>query len=359
MVIGVVGQGDNDHSAIEDVADKVSEYDAAIAKVKEDMAQASKAAQDAREEADKLRTEFDQLEGDIVTSSDLTAAEDRINASVSSQISTATADLVDTSTLETTATSIKSEVTSDYKSYVDDATKNLVDTTTLEQTASGIKAEVASTYVTSDDATSTYATKSELNATSENITSTVASTYATKDDLTTTESSLSSQITQSADSVTLQFNSSVSSLQSQIDSVDTAIDDLATQTDTTVDALKSSIADAATTAATATSSVADRVAALEPSVADNASLVSDVRSCIAFGTDSSGSPYMDLSTSGSTMSTRVTNSRMSFMSSGAEVAYVSGEQFSMVNATVDNSLQMGNFVWQVTSTGGLRLAYNA
>jgi hypothetical protein len=205
----------------------------------------------------------------------------------------------------------------------------------------------------------TYATKSELNATSESITSTVASTYATKDDLSTTESSLSSQITQSADSVTLQFNSSVSSLQSQIDSVDTAIDDLATQTDTTVDALKSSIADAATTAASATNSVADRVAALEPSVADNASLASDVRSCIAFGTDSDGSPYMDLSTSGSTMSTRVTNSRMSFMSSGAEVAYVSGEQFAMVNATVDNSLQMGNFVWQITSAGGLRLAYNA
>ena len=71
----------------------------------------------------------------------------------------------------------------------------------------------------------------------------------------------------------------------------------------------------------------------------------------------SGDPLLELGASSSSGKVRLTNEKLSFVSNDSEVAYVSNDRLNINNATINNELVMGNFVWIPRSDGSLSLTH--
>lgn len=65
-----------------------------------------------------------------------------------------------------------------------------------------------------------------------------------------------------------------------------------------------------------------------------------------------------LGKSGNSITCKITNDRLSFMQDDVEVAYLSNNQLYINKANVTNKLQIGNFVFQAKSDGGLSVVKN-
>lgn len=63
-----------------------------------------------------------------------------------------------------------------------------------------------------------------------------------------------------------------------------------------------------------------------------------------------------LGKSGNSITCKITNDRLSFLQNGVEIAYLSNNQLNINKANVTNRLQIGNFVFQAKSDGGLTIA---
>lgn len=63
-----------------------------------------------------------------------------------------------------------------------------------------------------------------------------------------------------------------------------------------------------------------------------------------------------LGKSGNSITCKITNDRLSFLQNGIEIAYLSNNQLNISKANVTNRLQIGNFVLQAKSDGGLTIA---
>lgn len=65
-----------------------------------------------------------------------------------------------------------------------------------------------------------------------------------------------------------------------------------------------------------------------------------------------------LGKSGNSVTCKISNDRLSFMQNDVEVAYLSNNQLYINKANVTNKLQIGNFVFQAKSDGGLSVVRN-
>ena len=79
---------------------------------------------------------------------------------------------------------------------------------------------------------------------------------------------------------------------------------------------------------------------------------------IQFGSDITSNPYMDMGNPDSPNKMHLTNSKMSFMSNDAEVAYISDKQLMINNAQVINDFRIGNFIWTKRADGHTSFKYD-
>lgn len=79
---------------------------------------------------------------------------------------------------------------------------------------------------------------------------------------------------------------------------------------------------------------------------------------IQFGSDITSNPYMDMGNPDSPNKMHLTNSKMSFMSNDAEVAYISDKQLMINNAQVINDFRIGNFIWTKRVDGHTSFKYD-
>lgn len=79
---------------------------------------------------------------------------------------------------------------------------------------------------------------------------------------------------------------------------------------------------------------------------------------IQFGSDITSNPYMDMGNPDSPNKMHLTNSKMSFMSNDAEVAYISDKQLMINNAQVINDFRIGNFIWTKRANGHTSFKYD-
>lgn len=149
----------------------------------------------------------------------------------------------------------------------------------------------------------------------------IPATYATK-----------SEVKQTSDSLTVSIESNVS----QINSVATDLQNT-----------KTAVTDRLEDADTSIGSVSNR---LDEEI--------ETRSAyMRFEQTTSGDPLLELGASSSSSKVRLTNEKLSFVSNDSEVAYVSNDRLNINNATINNELVMGNFVWIPRSDGSLSLTH--
>lgn len=149
----------------------------------------------------------------------------------------------------------------------------------------------------------------------------VSATYATK-----------SEVKQTSDSLTVSIESNVS----QINSVATDLQNT-----------KTAVTDRLEDVDTSIGSVSNR---LDEEI--------ETRSAyMRFEQTTSGDPLLELGASSSSSKVRLTNEKLSFVSNDSEVAYVSNDRLNINNATINNELVMGNFVWIPRSDGSLSLTH--
>lgn len=149
----------------------------------------------------------------------------------------------------------------------------------------------------------------------------VSATYATK-----------SEVKQTSDSLTVSIESNVSQISSvatELQNTKTAVTDRLEDVDTSI------------------GSVSNR---LDEEI--------ETRSAyMRFEQTTSGDPLLELGASSSSSKVRLTNEKLSFVSNDSEVAYVSNDRLNINNATINNELVMGNFVWIPRSDGSLSLTH--
>lgn len=149
----------------------------------------------------------------------------------------------------------------------------------------------------------------------------IPATYATK-----------SEVKQTSDSLTVSIESNVS----QINSVATDLQNT-----------KTAVTDRLEDADTSIGSVSNR---LDEEI--------ETRSAyMRFEQTTSGDPLLELGASSSSSKVRLTDEKLSFVSNDSEVAYVSNDRLNINNATINNELVMGNFVWIPRSDGSLSLTH--
>ena len=196
-----------------------------------------------------------------------------------------------------------------------DAVQVLVDSCSLK--------DITEVAELKSDVAATYATQSSVQQTSSQIKSDVANIYATKD----TVSQVSSTVTQNA----TEWGVNLETVNSRIDGVDTATSDLS-----------------------------DQITNVNTSIQDvNDALSGEIdsrKSYIRFSQDENGKPLLELGDSASKVKAQLRNDRLSFVSNGVEVAYVSDNQLYINNAKINNMLQMGNFMWAPRPDGHLILS---
>lgn len=149
----------------------------------------------------------------------------------------------------------------------------------------------------------------------------VSATYATK-----------SEVKQTSDSLTVSIKSNVSQINSvatDLQSTKTAVTDRLEDVDTSI------------------GSVSNR---LDEEIKTRSAYM-------RFEQTQSGDPLLELGASSSSSKVRLTNEKLSFVSNDSEVAYVSNDRLNINNATINNELVMGNFVWIPRSDGSLSLTH--
>lgn len=198
----------------------------------------------------------------------------------------------------------------------------------VDQTARTVSLGVVEEYKKGQHG-SALATRSDITAATDSITSTVSQTYATKDEVEQTYAT-KSEVKQTSDSLTVSIESNVSQINSvatDLQSTKTAVTDRLEDVDTSI------------------GSVSNRL---------NEEI--ETRSAyMRFEQTQSGDPLLELGASSSSSKVRLTNEKLSFVSNDSEVAYVSNDRLNINNATINNELVMGNFVWIPRSDGSLSL----
>lgn len=200
----------------------------------------------------------------------------------------------------------------------------------VDQTARTVSLGVVEEYKNGQHG-SALATRSDITAATDSITSTVSQTYATKDEVEQTYAT-KSEVKQTSDSLTVSIESNVGQINSvaaDLQSTKTAVTDRLEDADTSI------------------ASVSNRL---------NEEI--ETRSAyMRFEQIQSGDPLLELGASSSSSKVRLTNEKLSFVSNDSEVAYVSNDRLNINNATINNRLVMGNFVWIPRSDGSLSLTH--
>lgn len=105
-----------------------------------------------------------------------------------------------------------------------------------------------------------------------------------------------------------------------------------------------------------TESVRSELDGVAGSVGDVRKDLDQVTGMVRVGS-SGGVPYIVLGSSASTLSLRLTNSRLSFLDSGVEVAYVSGQKLYITKAEITGELRLGSYAFVPRANGHLGLEY--
>ncbi len=183
--------------------------------------------------------------------------------------------------------------------------------TTLEQTAADIKIAAENTETVANDLEYFKdETKSEMTVRAEAVMTQVESLYTTKTQSAELESKLSSQITQTEETITEHFSESVSKISEDISSVGGELSEL----------------------------------------------VSSLDVYIRRGELESGIYGIEIGRSDSNIKARFTNNRLSFYQGIVEVAYISGSSLYITNAQILDYLKIGNsangyFMFDTTENG--------